>query len=211
MDKKQIEITEKAIRSSKDNSGALVGLLNQEIEELQRVKEKQIEEMYNEFLAYKFITPIDKFSYRGAFEHLEKQGYRKINENEVVISKEEYEELLKLQKTYVEDLTYARTSFEEEKEGFKLNYDNHIKNLEKIIDRQSKDLNSQANRLIDLKAKLENKGKETAREIFSELYMHFNSDYLCGLRNPNKDSTAEGFVVSLAKQYGVDIGNNNGK
>lgn len=46
MDKeKQIEICEKAIRSSKDKSGALANLLNQEIEELQRVKEKQIEEM----------------------------------------------------------------------------------------------------------------------------------------------------------------------
>ena len=48
--------------------------------------------------------------------------------------------------------------------------------------------------------------KETAEKILKELYMHFNSDYLCGLRNPNKDSTAEGFVVRLAKQYGVDLG-----
>ena len=104
MDKKLIEITEKAIRSSKDNSGALVGLLNQEIEELQRVKEKQIEEMAQDICSFCVKTNVeetcqgDKSSYCFS-KRLEEAtyafnlGYRKINENEVVISKEKYERL----------------------------------------------------------------------------------------------------------------------
>lgn len=80
--------------------------------------------------------------------------FNKPNENEVVISKGEYEELIKLQQTYAEDLTNAIQSYEEREADLKINYNNHIKNLEKIIDRQSKDLNSQADRLIDLKEQL---------------------------------------------------------
>ena len=48
-------------------------------------------------------------------------------------------------------------------------YDNHVKNLEKIIDRQSKDLNSQADRIIDLKAELEN--KDFYKELYEETKM----------------------------------------
>lgn len=132
-------------------------------------------------------------------------GYRKINENEVVISKEEYEELINLQQTHAKDLTNAIQSYEEKKADLKLEYNNHIKNLEKIIDRQSKDLNSQANRLIDLKEKIEQARKETAEKIFSELYMYVSRDYLCGLRNPYKSNNYMGLVERLAKQFGVEI------
>lgn len=87
---KQIEITEKAIRSSKDNSGALADLLNQEIKELQRVKEKQIEEMAKDYYGYSIDLEEDcKF----VAEEMYDKGHRKINENEVVISKEEYEHI----------------------------------------------------------------------------------------------------------------------
>lgn len=48
--------------------------------------------------------------------------------------------------------------------------------------------------------------KETAREIFSELYMYVSSDYLCGLRNPYKSNNYMGLVERLAKQFGVDLG-----
>lgn len=75
-------------------------------------------------------------------------------DGKVVISKGEYEELIKLQQTYAEDLTNAIQSYEEREADLKINYNNHIKNLEGIIDRQSKDLNSQADRLIDLKEQL---------------------------------------------------------
>ena len=42
-EEKQIEITENAVRKSKDNAGTMADLLKQEMEELQRAK--QIEEM----------------------------------------------------------------------------------------------------------------------------------------------------------------------
>lgn len=98
MDKeKQIEVTEKAIRSSKNNSGALVDLLNKEIEELQKVKEKQIEELGQDI--YDNCPELcekgcgGKHCYKCIAESLQHDGYRKINENELVISKEEYEKL----------------------------------------------------------------------------------------------------------------------
>lgn len=106
---KQIEITEKAIRSSKDNAGAFANLLNQEIKELQRVKAKQIEE-----LAMLIKLPIENWledtgaipcattyyaelmsCINDSAEVVFNENYRKITENEVVISKEEYERLKK--------------------------------------------------------------------------------------------------------------------
>lgn len=107
-------------------------------------------------------------------EKLYNAGYRKIPENAVVITREEYDELVNLQQTHSEELTNAIQSYEEDKADLKINYDNHIKNLEKIIDRQSKDLNSQANRLIDLKAKLENSRKETAEKFAEKLKVEFD-------------------------------------
>lgn len=168
-------------------------------------KEKQIEEMARIIMYCPFID-VDSQA-----KALYEKGYRKINENEIVISKEEYEELLKLQKTYVEDLTYARTSFEEEKEDFKLNYDNHIKNLEKIIDRQSKDLNSQADRLIDLKAELENKGKETAERDFNAIIkaLEERKDRVKAFYG-NAESVGIDMAIDevkkLAKEFGIDLG-----
>ena len=91
--------------------------------------------------------------------------YQIVSKDSVVISRGEYEELIDLQRTHVKDLTNAIQSFEESKADLKLEYKNHIKNLEKIIDRQSRDLNSQADRLIDLKTQLENKEKQTAEKI----------------------------------------------
>lgn len=56
---------------------------------------KQIEEMYQEFLQYKHDTMCEVFSYKGMCENFINLGYRKINENEIVISKEEKQKLLK--------------------------------------------------------------------------------------------------------------------
>ena len=39
--------------------------------------DEKIEEMYQEFLAYKFNTKIDKFSYKGMCENFIAKGYRK--------------------------------------------------------------------------------------------------------------------------------------
>ena len=58
-------------------------------------KEKQIKEMYQIFLNYKFSMPAENFSYKGMVENFIDNNYRKINENEVVISKEEYKRLKK--------------------------------------------------------------------------------------------------------------------
>ena len=54
---------------------------------------KQIEEMYQEFLQYKHDTMCEVFSYKGMCENFINLGYRKINENEIVIGKKEYENL----------------------------------------------------------------------------------------------------------------------
>ena len=80
---KQIEITEKAVR--KDKEDGMVDLLNQEVEELS--KEKKIEEI-EEIESIINIFLFD-FGMRGVASALYEKGYRKINENEVVISKEE--------------------------------------------------------------------------------------------------------------------------
>ena len=128
-------------------------------------KEKQIEEMAkviedgcaniecNEKCKYYNDEPYICYTKRCA-EKILNLGYRKIDKDSIVLSREEYDELVNLQQTHSEELTNAIQSYEEDKADLKINYDNHIKNLEKIIDRQSKDLNSQANRLIDLKAEV---------------------------------------------------------
>ena len=163
------------------------------------------------------------FEYRlEQVEKFYKEGYRKINDNEVVISKEEYDELINLQLTHAEDLTNAIQSYEEKKADLKLEYNNHIKNLEKIIDRQNKNLNSQADRLIDLKEQLkemeeqrdeqayitedliqekhrwtEQARKETAREIFQDLYEKASSN-VSGKVKLTKEQ-----IEQLAEKYGV--------
>ena len=53
-------------------------------------KQKQIEEMYEKFLSYKFKTAMEKFSYKEMCEHFYNAGYRKIPEGSVVLTGEEY-------------------------------------------------------------------------------------------------------------------------
>lgn len=129
-------------------------------------KEKQIEEMAQYVKGY--LYPLDNNSIENCrilASALISQGWIKPSKDSVVLSREEYDELINLRQTHAEDLINAIQSYEESKADLKLEYDNHIKSLEKTIDRQSKDLNSQADRLIDLKAELENKGKETAEKF----------------------------------------------
>jgi Fe-S oxidoreductase len=124
-------------------------------------------------------------------------------EDSVVLTREEYEELINLQRTHAEDLTNAIQSYEESKAELKIEYNNHIKNLEKTIDRQSKDLNSQADRIIDLKIKLENKGKETAREILQKIKEVKTQD--CGYTDWLDDTYFGEEYQKLAKQFGVEV------
>ena len=127
-------------------------------------------------------------------------SYRKIPENAVVLTREEYNELEDLRLNHAKDLIDANELYEERIADTKLEYDNHIKNLEKIIDRQSTDLNSQANRLLDLKSELENSRKETAEKIFKALFesIRYCDDAGFELLEPEK-------VIELAKQFGVKI------
>ena len=143
---------------------------------------------------------------------LNNSDYRKISEDSVVLSREEYDELINLQRTHAEDLTKAKESYEESKADLKIEYDNHIKNLEKIIDRQSKDLNSQANRLIDLKAELENKGKETAAKIADFVFDYLTTPEIWGkLRqqwlseNGNNDHLKPLLKTPILEKFGVEI------
>jgi hypothetical protein len=55
---------------------------------------QMIEEMYQEFLRYKLVesTP-ETFSYKKMCEYLYGEGYRKIPEGSVVLTREEYEGL----------------------------------------------------------------------------------------------------------------------
>lgn len=53
-------------------------------------KQKQIKEMYQEFLKYKFeVSTPETFSYKGMCEHFQNAGYRKIPEGAVVLTREE--------------------------------------------------------------------------------------------------------------------------
>lgn len=199
----------------KDKDGAFVDLLNQEMEELQnsmKEQEKQIEEMAIENLKCGNCVhlPLCLAQKGGVNLGLASENdccyYQpKISEDSVVLTREEYDELINLQRTHAEDLTNAIQSYEESKADLKLEYDNHIKNLEKTIDRQSKDLNSQANRLIDLKAELENKGKETAEKFLNMLYWKAVK-HIKG-KNKNECFIEISFekLDELAKQFGVEI------
>ena len=83
---------QKAVRKEKE--GAFVDLLNQEMRELQdSMKQKQIEEMAKALKEEKLYALINKTSYMRSAENLINAGYRKIPENAVVLSKEEYQVL----------------------------------------------------------------------------------------------------------------------
>lgn len=51
----------------------------------------------------------------------------------------------------------------------------------------------------------EKEAKQETRDILQELYMYFTEDYLCGLRNCNKDHKSAGLVARLAKAYGIEL------
>ncbi len=56
---------------------------------------KQIEEMYQDFLDYKEATLCKVFTYKGMCENFLKLGYQKVDKDKVILSKEAYEQLLK--------------------------------------------------------------------------------------------------------------------
>lgn len=62
-------------------------------------KYKQIEEMYQEFLDYKDATLCKVFSYKGMCENFVDLGYQKVEKDDIVISRKEYE-ALKLIESY---------------------------------------------------------------------------------------------------------------
>jgi hypothetical protein len=186
--------------------------------DIETIEKEEGNKLLNETLSYvkkhhKYNSKEDyslahiKTLYELTAEKLYKQGYRKLPENArviipsedsqmVVLSREEYDELINLQRTHAEDLTNAIQSYEESKADIKLEYDNHIKSLEKIIDRQSKDLNSQADRLIDLKVELKNKGKETAEKILNDVYwLVAQKDVINVLTRIKEIATREGVEI----------------
>lgn len=64
-------------------------------EEYKAKSKQEIEEMYQEFLNYKFENSCpETFSYKGICEHFHKEGYRKIPKNAVVLTREEYASLV---------------------------------------------------------------------------------------------------------------------
>lgn len=63
-------------------------------EEYKEKKKQEIEEMYQDFLNFKFQNSSpETFSYKGLVEHLHRAGYRKIPKGAVVLTREEYDEL----------------------------------------------------------------------------------------------------------------------
>ena len=90
----EVEITEKAVRKNEDNTGAMIGLLNQEIEELQ--KAKTIVDMQNVVCKKLCNQDCRQCNYYNKNDCVQKdnvdalyeQGYRKIDKDSVVIPKE---------------------------------------------------------------------------------------------------------------------------
>ena len=137
-------------------------------------KEKQIDSLANAL-----YNKQDEFDMSNPFEVANcviNLGYRKIPEGSVVLSKEEYQELEELRLNRAKDLINANKLYEERIADLKIEFDNHIKNLEGKIDRRDRDLNSQANRLINLKEELAQARKETARDILGKLGKATNDD-----------------------------------
>ena len=171
-------------------------------------KDKIIEEMANIISDCTWVTDEDYCESISCEEchakRLYEHGYRKLPEDSVVLSREEYDELINLQRTHAEDFTNAMQSYEESKTDLKLEYSNHIKSLEKTIDRQSKDLNSQADRLIDLKAKIEQERKETAEKIYykAEKKAYFKDG---GYYDKDRYYLDMEDLKEILKQFGVEI------
>ena len=101
---------QKAVRKEKE--GAFVDLLNQEMRELQdSMKQKQIEEMANCKSCYERVGNC-YFKDRAICTkwtravNLYEQGFRKIPENAVVLTREEYDKLKK-QDLFMKDYTSA--------------------------------------------------------------------------------------------------------
>ena len=158
-------------------------------------KEKQIEEMYQIFLNYKFSMPAEDFSYKGMCENFIDNNYRKINDNEVVISKEEKQKLLKGM--------YEQGKFDAiadlEKEGKVVIIKDKYERLNKLFTYDKPLCDRIFNFVTEIKEKTR---KETAREIFNALYKDTLRDGRPAVYNmltPKK-------IKDMAKQFGVEIG-----
>lgn len=121
-------------------------------------------------------------------DQINEKGYVKVENGSVVLSKEEYQELEELRLNHAKDLINANKLYEERIADLKIEFSNHIKNLERKIDRRDRDLNSQADRLINLKEELSQARKETAEEILLKYHVKFT---------PKE-------VDEIIKQYGVE-------
>ena len=87
-DKEMIKITEKAVRRNEDNVAVMVDLLNQEQAELQKA---MIEEMAKDLIGVTGMRVVN-----GAKYLYKELNYRKLPEDSVVLTREEYEELLEI-------------------------------------------------------------------------------------------------------------------
>ena len=78
---------------------------------------KQIENMYQEFLDYKDATPCKVFSYKGMCENFIDLGYQKVDKDDIVISKKEYEALKLIESYHIKScgkdaVTLSKTELE---------------------------------------------------------------------------------------------------
>lgn len=154
-------------------------------------KEKQIEEMYNDFLKYKFTTPIDKFSYKGAFEYFIEQGYRKITENDIVLSRSEHQHYL----AYKLIEPQIKGCLDRERE-----LERRIQELEagqKSLISREKAQSVECNTIFALKKQAKKELKAFAEEIKTAFYLEF--DELIPSIMADK-------IDKIAEKYGIEIG-----
>jgi hypothetical protein len=150
-------------------------------------KQKQIEEMAKEieksYTAYRGFCPhnttvcstVRNCMYCNIATHLIEQGYRKITENEIVISKEEYDKLKQFEYQVRSGVCFTQ----------KMWFDFCIED-------------SKHQTSLQIKAK-EQGCKETAEKIIK----WFKENSVC---IPSDED-----ISDFAKEFGVDLGDNNGK
>lgn len=115
-------------------------------------------------------------------------GYVKIADDEMVIKKSEYESLKKDKNDYKQRFESSDKRFEQ-----------LVRTSVEALEKAQKHWENKCKEIGDVAS------KETAREILQELYMYFTEDYLCGLRNCNKDHKSAGLVARLAKEKGIEL------
>lgn len=165
-------------------------------------REKQVEEMFHIFLNYRFSMPAEDFSYKGMVENFIDNNYRKINEGEVVIRKEEKQKLLK--EMYEQGRFDALADLEKDGKVVISKEEYERLKQEQTISYTAMINGSYLDRIEDLENRLLNIRKETAREILLKIKEVKTQD--CGYTDWLDDTFFGVEFMKLAKQFGVDLG-----